>query len=153
MRDLKPFASLGRRLVAFLIDVVPITAGFFALFYFTTDFGKTVDRFLAADRTIENRRQFIEERNRVRDVSGLAYLFYAAALEASRMQGTIGKRIVGIQVIDLAGRRIGFRRALGRNLSKMLSFLPAFIGCIAAFWSTTKQTWHDRVAKTYVTVR
>jgi uncharacterized RDD family membrane protein YckC len=153
MHVLKPFASLGLRLLAFLIDVIPITAGFFALFYFTTDFRQTFDSFLAEDRTIEDRQQFLEERNRIRDVSGFVYLFYAAVLEASSMRGTLGKRIVGIQVVDVAGRRISFRRALGRNLSKMLSFLPAFIGCIAAFWSKTRQTWHDRLAMTYVTVR
>ena len=153
MIDSKPFASLLRRMIAFLIDVVPITVAFFALFYFTTDFKQTVDRFFGENPTIEDRRQFLKERNLVRDVSGLTYILYAAALEASSMRGTFGKRMLGIQVVDSAGQRIRFRTAIGRNLSKMFSILPACIGCIAAFWSDKKQAWHDRIAGTYVTQR
>jgi uncharacterized RDD family membrane protein YckC len=103
METIKPFGSVLRRFMALLIDVIPITLAFFALFYFTTDFKDTVDRFLDENRTIEDRRQFLKERNRVRNVSGFAYLLYAAVLEASAMRGTIGKRIFGLQVVDMTG--------------------------------------------------
>jgi len=146
------FASFGRRLAAFLIDVLPITAALFFLFYFTTHFGETVDRYFEQPRNIEVRRKFLEERNRIRDLSGAVYLLYAAVLESSRLRGTLGKRLCGIRVVSLASTRISFGRALTRNVTKMVSILPAFIGCLAMLWSKTRQAWHDRVAQTYVII-
>ena len=144
------FASVSRRAIAFLIDAVPITMALFFLFYFTTDFGETVDKFHSPDRTFEDRKNFLSERNKIRNLSGFIYLVYAGLCEGSKLQGTLGKRLLGIRVVDLHGKTLTRKRAFTRNISKMLSFLPAFIGCLAALWHKRKQAWHDRIAKTYV---
>jgi len=83
---------------------------------------------------------------------GLAWL-YAAGLESSRWQGTIGKHIMGLIVTDTAGRRLGFLQATGRHAAKYLSALPVFLGFMAALFNPRRLTWHDRLAGTRVVVR
>ncbi len=80
---------------------------------------------------------------------GLAWL-YAAALEASPWQATIGKRWVGIRVADAQGERLSFLRATGRHLAKFLSALPCFLGFAVALLSSRGLTLHDRLADTRV---
>jgi len=83
---------------------------------------------------------------------GFAWL-YAAGLESSRWQGTIGKHIMGLVVTDTAGRRLGFLQATGRHAAKYLSALPLFLGFMAALFNPQRLTWHDRLAGTRVVVR
>lgn len=37
-----------------------------------------------------------------------------------------------------------------RNLTKMVSIVPAFIGCLACIFNVERRDWHDRLAKTLV---
>lgn len=76
----------------------------------------------------------------------LAGWLYFAGLESSARQGTIGKMICKIRVVDLQGRRIGFGKATGRYLAKILSALPLGLGFLAAAFSQTKQAWHDKLS-------
>jgi uncharacterized RDD family membrane protein YckC len=48
------------------------------------------------------------------------------------------------------GRSINFPIALVRALSAFLSAAAAFIGFFWAGWSADKQSWHDKIAGTYV---
>jgi uncharacterized RDD family membrane protein YckC len=83
---------------------------------------------------------------------GFAWI-YAAGLESSRWQGTIGKQVMGLIVTDAEGRRLGFLRATGRHAAKYLSALPLFLGFIAALFNSQRLTWHDRLAGTRVLER
>jgi len=76
---------------------------------------------------------------------GLGWI-YAAGLEASRWQATVGKRWVGIKVTDGRGHRVGFLCATGRHLAKYLSALPCFLGFIMALFSSRGLALHDRLA-------
>jgi len=80
---------------------------------------------------------------------GLGWL-YAAGLECSRWQGTVGKQWVGIKVTDALGERISFPRASGRHAAKYLSALPCFLGFVAALFSSRGMALHDRLADTRV---
>ena len=80
---------------------------------------------------------------------GLGWL-YAAGLECSRWQATIGKRWMGMKVTDSQGERIGFLRATGRHAAKYLSALPCFLGFIMALFSSRGRAFHDRLADTRV---
>jgi uncharacterized RDD family membrane protein YckC len=80
---------------------------------------------------------------------GFAWL-YAAGLECSRWQGTIGKQAMGLKVTDAAGERLSFLRASGRHAAKYLSALPLFLGFMAALFNAQRLTWHDRLAATRV---
>lgn len=50
----------------------------------------------------------------------LPVLLYFALTESSRLEGTLGKRAVGLRVVGVEGGRISFPRALGRNALKLL---------------------------------
>ncbi|NJM61894.1 MAG: RDD family protein [Oscillatoriales cyanobacterium RU_3_3] len=55
---------------------------------------------------------------------------YYAVLESSSMQGTLGKRVVGIIVTNLQGNKISFGKATGRYFAKSIGF----VFWIAAFF-------------------
>jgi len=80
---------------------------------------------------------------------GLAWI-YAAGLECSAWQATLGKRWMGIKVTDANGQRLGFPQATGRHFGKYLSALPCFLGFIWALFSSRGMAWHDRLADTRV---
>jgi uncharacterized RDD family membrane protein YckC len=80
---------------------------------------------------------------------GLGWI-YAAGLECSRWQATVGKRWMGIQVTDANGDRLGFLQATGRHFGKYLSALPCFLGFMAALFSSRGMAWHDRLTDTRV---
>lgn len=76
---------------------------------------------------------------------------YFALLESSAAQGTYGKRMLGLKVADMEGKRVSFARASGRFLSKIISgFLPFAIGYIMEAFTERKQALHDMIASTIV---
>ncbi|MBN2290031.1 MAG: RDD family protein [Candidatus Glassbacteria bacterium] len=75
---------------------------------------------------------------------------YFALLESSPRQATLGKMLLGIFVADELGRRISFRRALGRNLARILSKLFCWLGYLMALFTERSQALHDLLASTLV---
>jgi uncharacterized RDD family membrane protein YckC len=77
---------------------------------------------------------------------------YSSVLHSSPWRATIGKRMLGICVADLDGRRITFRRASARHASTFLVWLSLGIGfaIIALPWRVGV---HDLVAGTLVVRR
>ncbi len=75
---------------------------------------------------------------------------YFASMESSSWQATLGKRAVGIRVIDEDGNRISFGRASGRYFAKILSTLILCVGFFMAGWTRKKQGLHDIIAGTLV---
>jgi uncharacterized RDD family membrane protein YckC len=75
---------------------------------------------------------------------------YWPVLESSRWQATFGKRIMGLEVTDLDGNRLGFLRALLRSLAKIISSIPFGIGFLIAAFTARKQALHDIIVKTLV---
>ncbi len=73
-------------------------------------------------------------------------LLYFAGLESSPRQATFGKMLLGIFVIDQAGSRVPFGRALLRNAGKYVSALILAIGFIMAAFTRRKQALHDIMA-------
>jgi uncharacterized RDD family membrane protein YckC len=75
---------------------------------------------------------------------GIAYFGY---LEGSTSGQTLGKKWVGIRVIDFnTGGPIGFGRAVIRYFGRIVSFIPCFLGYFWMLWDKEKQTWHDKFA-------
>lgn len=83
----------------------------------------------------------------------LADWLYFAIFEASPWSATPGKKLLGMVVVDLEGRRIGFGRATLRYFAKILSMLILFIGFLMVAWSASKRGLHDRIAGTQVVRR
>jgi uncharacterized RDD family membrane protein YckC len=148
--ELQVRANFGRRLAGYLIDVVPITLLIAAVFYLFLGFDETPQRYLrrAAD-DFDARIEFISQRNQIRDLSFVVYILYCAILEGSVLQGTIGKRLVGIRVTDDQGQSLTVVRSFARNLAKFVSVLPVGLGFLWAL-GKRKQAWHDLIAGTLV---
>lgn len=77
-------------------------------------------------------------------------LLYRTVFESSKYQGTPGKMIVGIIVVDANLERVSFWRALGRNIAKPISSMIFYIGYFMILGSSKCQALHDQIASTYV---
>jgi uncharacterized RDD family membrane protein YckC len=75
---------------------------------------------------------------------------YEALLTSSSWQGTIGKRVLRLKVVDQAGNRIGFGRATGRFFAKILSSMFFCIGFLMIAFTEQKTGLHDMLAGTRV---
>ena len=75
---------------------------------------------------------------------------YEALLTSSSWQGTIGKRVLRLKVVDEAGNRISFGRATGRFFGKILSSMFFCIGFIMIGFTERKTGLHDMLAGTRV---
>jgi uncharacterized RDD family membrane protein YckC len=75
----------------------------------------------------------------------LSWIYYAS-MESSTWQATLGKKILGLKVTDLAGNRITFARASGRFFGKILSGMILGIGFLMAGFTARKQALHDILA-------
>lgn len=78
---------------------------------------------------------------------------YFAGFEASTWQATPGKRVLGLEVTDLQGRRITLLRATGRYFSKILSELILAIGYLMIGFTAKKQGLHDKLTDCLVLKR
>lgn len=76
----------------------------------------------------------------------LASWLYFATFESSRWQATPGKKVLGLLVTDLEGRRLSFIRASGRYFGKIISSLLFGIGFLMAGFTEKKQALHDMLA-------
>lgn len=126
----RSYAGFWIRVVAALIDAVVLFVIQFTLSLFLIGLG---DEGIATNL-----------------VSILIGLMYAAGLESSNWQGTLGKKILGLKVCDEHGDRISFGRAAGRHFGKVLSGCLLFIGFLMVAFSERKQGLHDYIAKTLV---
>lgn len=75
-------------------------------------------------------------------------------LEASAWQATVGKRMMGLQITDRDGRRIGFGRAFVRTVVRSF-VMYAYIFLIPALvqvmrFRTTKKLFHDELSSTLI---
>ena len=77
-------------------------------------------------------------------------LGYAVIMIAWRGQ-TVGKMVVGIQVVDSQGNIPGIGAVLLREVvGKFLSLVAIGLGYLWVAWDKEKRGWHDHLAGTYV---
>ena len=79
-------------------------------------------------------------------------ILYFGILTSTKMQGTVGKLLLGIKVVGQDGNRISFGRAIGRYFASMVSYFM-YLGYILAAFNEKKQTLHDYMANTFVVKR
>ncbi len=75
---------------------------------------------------------------------------YFARQESGIKMATIGKRVVGIQVLDTDGYPVSFWRATGRYFAKIISAIPCSIGFLFPLFTPKKQALHDMIASCVV---
>ncbi len=99
-------------------------------------------------------------------ILGIAIWAYTALQESSRIQATLGKRVLGIKVTDLGGSRIPLLTATFRSWPLWLPGLVGVVGtldaiaglaalaaCIVVAFTKRKQGLHDMMAKCLVVRR
>jgi uncharacterized RDD family membrane protein YckC len=145
------YAGFWLRLVALLIDNVILGLGFFLVLIpliFLTGFRRFLDDF-HPNEDMNDAGIFM--------IIGLVLLvatgslvltwLYHALMESSEWQATVGKKVLGLVVTDMAGQRVSFGRSTGRHFGKMLTnLIPFLIGYIMAGFTEKKQALHDMLA-------
>ena len=83
----------------------------------------------------------------------VAYALLSAAWnlggELSSWQGSPGKRLLGLRVVDISGRRAPFAQLLVRQIAAGVSWLTLNLGHLMAWWPPFRSL-HDRIAGTDV---
>jgi len=68
-----------------------------------------------------------------------------------RYNTTLGKRLVKIKVISVSGEKLSLIQIIIREtIGRMISGSFGGLGYLWALWDENKQTWHDKIANTYV---
>ncbi len=137
------YAGFWLRLVAFIIDWILLgIAGaiiFFPLFRIHANTFATTNLW---ELYTSPSKPFVA----IQLLNSMMNWIYYAALESSSWQATLGKKILGLKVTDLAGNRISFARASGRFFGMILSSMILGIGFLMAGFTARKQALHDILA-------
>jgi uncharacterized RDD family membrane protein YckC len=91
------------------------------------------------------------------EMAGIAYLawilvsfLYWPVMESTPRRATFGKMLLGLVVADVDGGKLSFVRSLLRNLAKIISAIPLYIGFLLAAFTARKQALHDLITKAVV---
>lgn len=78
---------------------------------------------------------------------GLGYYIYFEGGQGA----TLGKKALGLRVVSTSGSSpIGYGSAAVRYVGRIVSAIPLGLGYFWMLWDKDKQTWHDKMASTYV---
>lgn len=150
------YASFGKRLGAYLLDLlivgVPNLIGFAVL-------NNTLPRKDPEICTIDGDLFLCEPLEPVSVgiliISWVAFFaivigWYFGYNEGRRGQ-TVGKRIVGITVVDkFTHQYIGTGRGIGRYFARILSGMVFCLGYLWMIWDRESETWHDKMVNSSV---
>ena len=82
---------------------------------------------------------------------GVLIIAYLTYLEGSASGQTVGKKAMGIRVVDFqTGGPIGYPRAFIRWIGRYVSAIACLLGYFWMLWDREKQTWHDKFANDVV---
>lgn len=142
------YAGFWIRLGAYLIDFIILLIISYIIQAITgidmgMDFSAAFNDAMVADGTSQSSLLG----NVIGIVIGIAYF---AGFESSKLQATIGKKAVGLVVVDKNGGRISFLRAIARYFAKIISAVILLIGFIMVAFTDKKQGLHDFICGTFV---
>ena len=79
------------------------------------------------------------------------YVAYFVYFEGGPTGQTLGKRALGIRIIDFNnGGPIGYGRAFIRLIGRIISGLFCYLGYLWMLWDKEKQCWQDKMANDVV---
>jgi uncharacterized RDD family membrane protein YckC len=129
------FAGFGRRLFAVMIDTLIsyliMLPGNFILFQAEPSLAKSLFNLLFF-------------------LFGLAFNIWNTVYLVSRDGASIGKKIAGVIVLDGNFKNLSFGMAFAREIFKIISGLPFWLGFFWMTWDDKCQTWHDKFVGSYV---
>jgi uncharacterized RDD family membrane protein YckC len=135
------YVSVGRRLVAAVVDSVIVFFGF----------GFPLAALAGGVSSSPGGVKFNLEGGAALALFGLGFLYYIA-LEAT-LGATLGKILVGVRVRSTDGNRIGWTAALVRNAVRIIDVCFGMVGAILIWTSSRRQRLGDRAAGTVVVAR
>ncbi len=150
MKSTQKLALRANRAIAYLIDILPILCLVFAVFYFLLGFDDTLSLYFDNKNTPTYRLEYLKIRNWIRDISFLVWVVYCTFMESSDKQGTFGKSLMGIKVVNDKGEKMTLHQSFIRNISKILSYFALSLGFIWILFDRKRQGWHDKISNTYV---
>jgi len=143
------YAGFGIRLLAWLIDflvllflsfIIALISGFFIAFLLI------YVSIVSADSSIV---RFLSDF--IGGFIGFSVtLLYFTLFWSSKFQGTPGKIVLGLKIVDVNGNKISYSTALIRYISTFISSLLLGIGYLLIIFDGKKQALHDKFASTYV---
>lgn len=144
------YAGFWRRFGAYVVDSIILTIGLGIIGFVLSLIGIPIFETAQYGAETGDMSASVSAEAQLSPVAAIIMLlvsvFYFPILESSSLQATPGKLALGIKVTDLQGNRIGFGRALGRNLAKIVSVIILYIGFIMAGFTAKKQALHDMIA-------
>ena len=149
----KKIAQNGPRFLAYLIDIVPIIIMVYATFYYFFDLDIVFGKYLKEVEQMEKgqgTKEYTKQMQIINEVSFSLWLLYCIVMEASEEQGTFGKQLMKIKVVDEYGSRMSLNQSASRNLCKIFSHLAFSIGFLWLLFDKQRQGWHDKLTKTFV---
>lgn len=152
MLEVMHYCGFWRRVAAYLIDALPITLIAFVLIAPNIGYYDALRTHMADRRDPQARAVLVEKRRIVRNSAALLLVVYGMLLEASPMRGTVGKRMLRMQVVDANGNRLKWWQAMLRNVVKLLSTIP-IIGLVWVAFDRKKRGWHDFAGGSLVVAR
>ncbi len=138
-----PYQGFWIRLVAYIIDYIVLIL-LLGLFFAILDFILPIE---ALDVLLPEEDSLIYYL-----YGGVGFAIYDTFM-IGRFGATVGKWIVGIEVLYVNGSRISYWRAFGRYLATYLSGLFFGIGYLMAAFRQNKRAMHDDIADTVVVRR
>jgi uncharacterized RDD family membrane protein YckC len=152
------YAGVARRLAALLVDLLILTPFFVFVLRLVNPVTMAEFQRLAqynSDRVTTDERMALQTAIYVRGVWIWLLLYvvggiYCVLAESSALEGTPGKRLFGLSVKDMNGRRISKGRALKRYLAHIVSAWIWMVGFAMAAFTTKRQALHDILVGTVV---
>ena len=142
-------ASNFKRVIAYLIDVIPIQFGLYFISQAVFGVSPMADLLARPDAYAASLKAKL-----LIDIYTLGiWILYCIVGELSPWRGTYGKKAMGLVVRPVNGSRLTFGQVVGRNTAKILSAIPLYIGFLAAFVVYGNRAWHDSLSGTAVTDR
>ena len=147
MEKEKEYAGLSLRIAAFIFDVLVMNMAMALL--------SVIGHYIYKDIPIRVFHNVGRETSLGISIATII-LGYSISLSYSilmigKYQATLGKIALGIKIVGKNDRRISYGLAAYRETFGIsVSILACFMGFIWAAWDSCKQTWHDKLAETYV---
>ena len=143
-------ASFFKRLIAFLFDFLPIV--FTVIMVAISSFGylDTVQEFQKDAENFAAFKNYQVENYILLSICLVIWIVYGMVMDASERQGTYGKQLLKIKVVNEKGERLTFEEAFKRNVTKTISWNTFQIGFFWMLIDSKKQTWHDKIAGAFV---
>jgi uncharacterized RDD family membrane protein YckC len=129
---------------------VPIVILVFAVGYLFFGFNVTWSNYLNRGDNIGPRAVFIKQRNWMREMTFVLWCVYCAVMEATEKQGTWGKYLMGIRVVNKFGYKLSFQHSVARNFTKLFCYVLLPFLFVWVLFDKKKQCLHDKLHSTYV---